>query len=359
MTELQKKIDALRDLLRRAGIGAARLRGLDWTSWATCGGSAAVLLAAETGVAEVLVGEEDACVLTDDIEAARLRAEEVPEALPVVGGPWWDRERHARRVAEAARGRPVASDRPARGEVPLPAEAAAIRAALLPEEVARYRALGAETAAAVTDVLLAARPEWTGFELAGAAAESLWARGIHPALTLVGDARRLPVHRHPTPSRERLGARAMLVVCARRHGLYANMTRFVSFRLPTAEERALADDVARVEAAALDLSRPGATLGAVFDGLVAAYAAAGHPGEEARHHQGGPCGYLSRDAIAVPGSTVRLAAGGAVAWNPSLPGAKVEDTIRLGEDGLEILTVDARWPTVEIAGRPRPEVLVR
>ncbi|HYG67679.1 MAG TPA: peptidase M24, partial [Anaeromyxobacteraceae bacterium] len=114
-----------------------------------------------------------------------------------------------------------------------------------------------------------------------------------------------------------------------------------------------------VEAAALDASRPGATLGAVYEAIVAAYAREGHAGEEARHHQGGPCGYLSRDAIAVPGATLALADGGAVAWNPSLTGAKLEDTVLVRAGGLEILTVDPRWPVETVAGRPRPAVLER
>jgi Xaa-Pro aminopeptidase len=48
-----------------------------------------------------------------------------------------------------------------------------------------------------------------------------------------------------------------------------------------------------------------------------------------------------------------------MAWNPSLPGMKIEDTILRTDDGLEVLTADPAWPTVEVAGRPRPAVSVR
>ncbi|BDG05224.1 M24 family metallopeptidase [Anaeromyxobacter oryzae] len=359
MTELARKLDALRRAALRDGVGAVRLRGLDWTSWVGCGGSAAVLLAAETGVADVLVSADGAWVLTDEIERARLQAEELPPGLEMFAARWWDRGA-ADAFADRIRGAgALASDRPRPGERPLPPEVVALRRSLGPEELERYRALGRDAAAAVSDVLRAARPDWTGFQLAGAAAGALWSRGVAPALVLAGDARRLLLYRHPTPTSDRLGDRAMLVVCARRHGLYANLTRFVYFRDPTAEEARRGADVTRIEAAALDASRPGATLGAVLDALVAAYAAAGYAGEEARHHQGGTCGYLSRDAVAVPGSTVPLEAGGAVAWNPSLPGAKVEDTFVIGADGLENLTVDPRWPVERIAGRARPLPLVR
>jgi Xaa-Pro aminopeptidase len=151
----------------------------------------------------------------------------------------------------------------------------------------------------------------------------------------------------------------MLVFCARRHGLFANLTRFVYFRPPSAEERRLAADVARVEAAGFRASRPGVTLGAVYGAMVEAYAACGHPGAEAFHHQGGSCGYGARDDVATPGSKVVLQPSNAMAWNPSLPGAKIEDTVVLRDGGLKILTVDPRWPTFDVDGRARPDLLVR
>ncbi|MGA9525980.1 MAG: M24 family metallopeptidase [Myxococcaceae bacterium] len=137
------------------------------------------------------------------------------------------------------------------------------------------------------------------------------------------------------------------------------LTRFVQFRPPSPEERRLAADVARVEAAALTASRPGVTLGSVYDAMVRAYAQTGHPGAEMFHHQGGSCGYLSRDVVALPGMEVKLVPDGAVAWNPSLPGAKIEDTVLVTDAGHEVLTVDSRWPSVSVEGRARPDLLVR
>jgi Xaa-Pro aminopeptidase len=358
-TELSEKLSQLRSAIAEAGLGGVRLRGTDWFSWATCGGSNVVLLTTDTGIAEVWITERGAWVLTDVIEAERLSREEVPAGLEVWSAPWADREARQRWVAQTAGSGPIASDRPEAGEVPLPPALWAARSALKAEELARYRLLGRDTATAMTEVLTAARPEWTGQQLAGAAAEVLWSRGLHPALTLVGDERRLPLYRHPTASHERLGARAMLVCCARRHGLFANVTRFVSFRAPTEAERRSMESVAEVEAAAFAASRPGATLGAVFHAMCEAYARAGHAGEELKHHQGGSCGYLSRDVIARPGDPTVLQPMNAVAWNPSVPGAKVEDTVVISAGGIEVLTVDPAWPTVDRGGHSRPDVLVR
>ena len=64
--------------------------------------------------------------------------------------------------------------------------------------------------------------------------------------------------------------------------------------------------------------------------------------------------------MATPGDAAVLPAGAAVAWNPSLPGAKSEDTVLLAPDGgLEVVTLDPRWPTTTVAGRTRPAVWVR
>ncbi len=357
--ELDKKFSRVRECLTQRGLGALRLRGVDWFAWATCGGSNVVLLTTDTGIAEVLITREGAWVLTDTIEKDRLEQEEIPTGLPIWSCAWQDKAQREAFVEKQRGGAPVASDRPAPVEVPIPEESRQFRDSLLPGELDRYQMLGRAVAAAMKDVLLAARPEWTVWQLAGASAEALWARGIHPALTLVGEERRLPLHRHATASQEPLGARAMLVFCGRRHGLFANLTRFVYFRQPTATERRLALDVARVEAAGLRASRPGATLGAVYSALVEAYASCGHPGAENFHHQGGSCGYLSRDDVAGPQSKVVLQPRNAMAWNPSLPGAKIEDTVVLGDGGVEILTVDPRWPTVQVEVRARPDFLVR
>jgi hypothetical protein len=357
--ELATKLAAIRAALASMSAAAARLRGVDWFAWATCGGSNVVILTTEAGVAEVLVTADRAWVLTDEIEAERLRAEAVPPGLEVWAGPWHDPVARQSFVDSVVRGGTVISDRPWSAERTLPPELVAAKRRLLSEELARYRVLGRDAAEAMTEVLNRARPEWTEWQLAGTGAEALWRRGIEPTLTLVGGERRLPVYRHATATSEPLGTRAMLVFCGRRHGLYANLTRFVYFREPDAREEQLIEHVARVEAVAFAVSRPGTTLGAVYATIVRAYAELGHPGAEAFHHQGGTTGYLSREAFAVPGLELPIEENTALAWNPSLPGAKIEDTVVTTSNGVEIMTIDPAWPTVEVDGRPRPDVLVR
>jgi hypothetical protein len=349
-SEAADKLAVMRGWLDATGAGALRLRGIDWFAWATAGGSSAVLLTAEVGVAEVLVSQAEACILTDEIEADRLKDEEVPPGFSFHVTPWADPEWREQFVLGMAGGAPVLSDRPAGDELDLPLSARHQRLLLCEPEQRRYHALGRQAAEAISETLRAARPDWTEYQLAGAGAQALWRRGIHPALVLAAGERRLPLYRHATPSAEPLGKQAMLVFCARRHGLYANLTRFVSFGPPPLHQF----DLLAVEATGLAACVPGNSLSAVYHAFEQAYRHAGHPEAIREHHQGGVTGYLAREVLATPSSALQLEAGMAVAFNPSFAGIKVEDTFLIGHHGLDNLTYDPDWPATNVQGRMRP-----
>ncbi|EYB69236.1 hypothetical protein DEIPH_ctg011orf0232 [Deinococcus phoenicis] len=359
---METKLAWVREALAQSGAEVCRLRGTDGFAWATAGGSSTVLLTAETGVAEVVVRPGEAFVLTDRIEAARLEAEELgggelAGVLPVRAVPWGDgRAWEAAARGEATR---VLSDRPGPGEAALPATLQARKRTMLPAELGRFRRVGRLAAEAVTEVLLAATPEMTELALAGAASAALRRRGLEDALALVAGERRLPLYRHPTAQDEPLGRVAMLVVCARGYGLVASLTRFVSFGHLSPELRAAHAEVSAAEAAVLAASVPGARLSELYHVLADAYRDLGHPAAISQHHQGGVAGYLAREAIATPDSPMTLAEGSVLAWNPSVRGAKIEDTIAMTGDGLEVLTLDPDWPHAPVNGLERPLVLER
>jgi Xaa-Pro aminopeptidase len=107
-----------------------------------------------------------------------------------------------------------------------------LRLALGPAELDRYRAAGSDAADAFLEALDALRPELSELGAAGELARPLVARGFTTPVVLVGGERRAPVHRHPLPTRERLGRFALLAVTAEREGLYVSLTRIVSFGAP-------------------------------------------------------------------------------------------------------------------------------
>jgi Xaa-Pro aminopeptidase len=352
--EVAARLALLRETLDQSGAGAIRLRGLDWFAWATAGADAALHPAPDSGAAEVLVTRDDAVILTDETDAERLRREQVPPGFTYHIAPWAEvelRETYVLGAAAAAgAGGRVLSDRPHQADQPLPASLRLRRMVLSEAEQARYRALGRDAAAAVSEVLRAARPEWTEFQLAGAAALALWSRGIQPAALLAAGERRLALFCHPAPTHERLGGRASLQVCARRHGLVANLTRSVSFGTAPAEQ----SELLQVEATGLDAVRPGNSLAAVVHALDAAYRHANRPDAIRLQHQGGITGYAAREILATPSTATGLETGMALAFNPGFAGIRIEDTFLLGAGGLENLTLDPHWPAVQVQGRARP-----
>lgn len=362
--EISDKLARIREALSETGAAGVRLRGTDWFAWAIAGASNTVLLTAETGVAEVLVTAEGAWVLTDEIEAQRLRDEELTgidtAGYQVKVSPWAEPAHREAFVVEVTGGGKILSDRPSLSdsqntESSLPASLIQAKRTLLPIECDRYRQIGRLASEAMTEVLTQAKPDWTEYQLAGAGAAALWKRGLHPALTLAAGAYRLPLYRHPTPTDEPLGQIAMMVFCARGFGLYANLTRFVCFGSLTTEQEELHRQVREIEAAALDRCQNNTPLNQIYATLKETYANHGYPQAIAEHHQGGTTGYLAREVVANPTTSDRLTANMAIAWNPSLPGAKIEDTFLVQQDGsLENLTFDPNWPSVEVAGRSRP-----
>ena len=65
------------------------------------------------------------------------------------------------------------------------------------------------------------------------------------------------------------------------------------------------------------------------------------------HHQGGPSGYGEREWLATPTGAEVIVNDQAFAWNPSIRGGKVEDTVILHDGKIEALTDTPDLPLVE------------
>jgi Xaa-Pro aminopeptidase len=279
-------------------------------------------------------------------EAERLRLEELPDGIPVTTVPWFGALADAFGDAEGML-----------SETAIAGPLRAARAQLLPAETDRYRSLGADAAAAMTDVLARAGGMRDERAMAAAVGGALLERGIDPVVILVAGESRLAL-RHPLPTLAPLGSRAMVVVCGRRHGLIANLTRWVGLTAQSSEHADAEARILEVEADLLAATRTGETLSTVLAAGASSYGRHGFGADEwLNHHQGGAAGYNGRDPRAVPGASDLVVAGQAFSWNPSALGAKVEDTVLIGPAGVEVLTRDDRWPVREVRGLRRPTEL--
>jgi Xaa-Pro aminopeptidase len=144
---------------------------------------------------------------------------------------------------------------------------------------------------------------------------------------------RIDRYRHPLPAGAEVRRRLMLVLVVERWGLHAAVTRIRELEPPDAELARRNQAAAAVLDAMHVATRPGATLGDVLAGARAAYREHGFADEWELHHQGGSIGYQSRERIAVPDDATPIEPGMAFAWNPSITGAKAEETLLLLPDG--------------------------
>ncbi len=233
-------------------------------------------------------------------------------------------------------------------------EIARARYELTAAEVDRFKALGRDAGKAIGDMARKVEPGMTEREVARRAVDALAAVGVDSMVTLVAADDRLKRFRHPVPTDLQWKKVLMIVVCARRGGLIASLTRIVC-------DGAIPEDLANrtrgsafVNARLFDGTKPGVTGRELYELAALAYSEAGFPGEEHLHHQGGATGYRTRDWVAHPLSTEKVQNAQAFAWNPSITGSKVEETCIAFEDGIEIITATPGWPSIpiEVEGRP-------
>jgi antitoxin VapB len=149
----------------------------------------------------------------------------------------------------------------------------------------------------------------------------------------------------------------MLVLCARQFGLICSITRLVHFGPLPDDLRQRADAVAQIDAAYIAATRPGASLAEIINLGQRVYAQTGFNDEWRYHHQGGVAGYEPREYLGTPTANEAVRVSQAFAWNPSVPGAKSEDTILVGESGTEIVTGVKGWPVQEYGQVARPMIL--
>jgi Xaa-Pro dipeptidase len=321
--------ERLGTLIERHGLDAVVLRHPANLAWLTGGAESRVDRALESGVAELEVTPDGLSVRTTNIEAERFRTELTPWA-EVVPYSWYEGPPAPRGV--------TGSDLPVANDVDVADEVTALRRVLDSDAVDRLHTVGADARAAIEEVASEVRPGLSEHEAAGLLSGACERRGLFPSVLLAAADGRIAAHRHPLPHDGVIRRRAMLVVSAERGGLYANLTRLVELEdLPPETARRVAA-TNEILAGMRDATRPGRLLSEVFEDCRRLYAEAGYPDEWQRHHQGGSTGYRSREVIATPDTHDVVQVSQAFAWNPSITGAKAEETFVLTEAGPEVVT---------------------
>jgi len=344
--ELNEKYGRLGAFLDRNKLEAILLSRHENIAWITAGQvEARVALGVETAVTSLLITRSGLhYYLAPANEAPRLADEEFAGLgyEPVIY-PW-----HASSVPllrELAGDAALGSDTPTPGATHV--NLTALRAPLLEPEIDRLTTLSREAADVTASVLESLQPGITEDEMAARTAAALLELGITPTVLLMAVDDRIRKYKHAVPRSGTLERYGMINLCARKWGLVVSITRFVHFGPVPAELAASFTAAARIQSQLLHATRSGATSAQLCKVAGEAYKSVGASEEIERHHQGGPCGYGERDWLITPHGQETVTLPQAFAYNPSLRGAKVEDTALVTEDAVEILTDTPTLPVIE------------
>lgn len=349
--EMQTKLLRMYALIDRHQVEGLLLRRVSSFAWATCGAASYVNTATTEGAASLLVTGTHRYLLTNSIEAPRLEQESglADQGWEFLVSPWNDPQKE---VNQLVAGMSLAADGPFPGAKEVSGEVARLRSDLTEKEGERFRQLGSLCAEAMGSALQAICPGMSEHQIAAVLSNETLSRGVQPIVNLVATDGRVYRFRHPLPTDKKLEKYAMLVLSGRKWGLVCSITRLVHFGPTPADLQDRIMATAQVNAALVEATRPGRSLGELFAHAQETYARLGYPDEWQKHHQGGLAGYEPREFLALPGSQEMVAEGQALAWNPSIAGAKAEDTLLVAAERNEIITLTPSLPSTTINGVP-------
>jgi antitoxin VapB len=357
-SEVDRKVDRVAALARNGGFSGVVLAAQHNFGWLTAGRTNRVDATRETGSGSLLVTADGRrFALASTIETPRMRDEAVSGlGFEVIEFPWTDERADAtlpfRVAARLAGGDRLATDIVTPAAQNVEARMSRLRSRLVPEEIPRYRTLGENVGASLGMLMRSLHPGSTELEVARTVSSALLGIGAYPNVLLVAGDQRIAKYRHPVPTKATWRQRLLVACCAEREGQIVAASRLVAVgRIDDDfKERTLA--TARVFGALLEATVAGATGAQLFATAAKGYADHGYPGEELRHHQGGAIACRSREWVAHPASDAIVEPPQAFAWNPTVTGTKVEETVVLDENGqLEVVTTSPDWPSVELGVR--------
>ncbi|HOS94877.1 MAG TPA: M24 family metallopeptidase, partial [Armatimonadota bacterium] len=356
-TEVAAKEARVQAFLREQRLEAVFLAQYRNYSWVTGGSEDTIVMAAESGpVTLVLTRDGSKYALCANDEEARNRDEELAGlGYEMISWEWFHNFDATSPQEEFARSKgwepaEIGSDMPVAWATDVAKQFAPLRFALTEPEMKKYRWLGRECTEACTETCREIRPGMTEKQIQRVIADKLMARGITPTVLLIAVDGRLFQHRHAIATDRKLEKYAQVNICARKWGLVIAVTRYVHFGPIPAELGHRLRACARVTGAFLSALKPGVTAGEVFQAGIEMYARTGFPDEWRQHHQGGATGYAEREWVTFPGDPTPIVGDQAFAFNPTIMGAKVEDTVILHADGtLENVTQTLDWPNIPIA----------
>ena len=357
--EIETKTGRIVDLLERENLGGVLLNAQHNFAWITGGASNGIDLSRENGAASIFVSRKGTrYLLANNIEMSRLLSEDIPaDEFEPVEFAWQDEKTVADLLITKARD---LSDGQIASDIAVQPSMRTIENLIAPQryeltsdEIVRYKKLGADAASAMGTVVDVLKPGQTELEVAALIRKELQVMNISSVVTLVAADDRISRYRHPLPTSQTWSKSLLLVTCAKRNGLIASLSRVVCNGMAPGELKEKTEAAAFVNASLWNATREGVTGAELYQTAADAYSKMGFANEINLHHQGGATGYKTREWVAHSKSEEVVKVAQAFAWNPSITGTKVEETVLATEDGIDVITASIRYPAIahEIDGK--------
>lgn len=365
MSEIAQKEKRLREYMHTQGFEGMLLFRRDTFSWITGGKVNHIIRSTEFGMMALFITADKKYCVANQVEKHRMMEEEDLAGLgyTLLEINWWEEDylESIRRDFGAIK---IGADKPLPGVTDVYEDLKRIRYSLVPEEIDRYRELCSVCTNAVEDTCREIKQGDTEHEVCANMIAKVMKQGIEASVALVASDNRIFKYRHPIDTGKKIDRYAMVVLCGRKYGLFANLTRFVHFGPLPEEISGKFALIRKIDVEIITNTIVGRKISDVFQVAVREYEEAGYKDEWTLLHQGGPTGYATRDFLATPDNDELIHNNQAFTWNPSITGTKSEDTILVNKQGYEVLTESKFWPMIEVKAKngmivKRPDVLIR
>ncbi|MBM4171105.1 MAG: M24 family metallopeptidase [Ignavibacteria bacterium] len=365
--EIAKKMIRLKNFLTENKLDGILITQVRNVYWATAGlANNQIVLNKDVGTASLLfLKNGKKFLICNGAEASRMMDESLKElGYELIEYPWYESNSTKDVRGEIIKqfGR-IGSDINYPNTINVSVKFKTLRYSLNEYEVLRYKYVAEQSTEAVAEVCMNIKPGMSEFEIETMTANALRNRQILPTVLLTAVDERIYKYRHALPGGAKLKKYVMINICAEKWGMPIAVTRFVHFGQLPEILKARLEKTAIVNAHYQEFTRPGVSAFEIFEKMKNWYKSVSFVNEWMLHHQGGAIGYDDREWIIYPGNKEVVQNNQAFAWNPTITGAKVEETMIVNENGFEVITKSPNWPMiiVNLNGKkyPQPNILIR
>ncbi len=365
--EIEEKLLRVNTFLNENKLDGILLTQVRNVYWITAGlSNNQIVLNKDVGAASLLITKDGGkYLLCSGAEAQRMMDEALKElGYKLIRYNWYEanpvKDVRGELIKQFGK---IGSDTDYPGTVNIADKFKPLRYSMNSYELVRYSYVARQSTEAVAEVCRKIKPGMNEFEIETITANALRDRQILPTVLLTAVDERIYKYRHALPGGAVLQKYAMINICAEKWGMPIAVTRFVHFGPLPEDLKTKLEKTAVVNARYQEFTRPGIPASEIFERMKEWYASVGYENEWMLHHQGGAIGYDDREWVIYPGIKDVVLENQAFAWNPTITGAKVEETIIVNSDGYEVFTTSSNWPMiiVNLNGKkyPQPSILIR